>query len=264
MNSRAGERESNDAGLGQEGWLVKALAAFVPLAALAQALDLPRQVGLLLYKEQVLAAVLAASMALVFLTIRATGAAAGRTTPWYDWAAALLSVGCVGYLAASYQTISFIMAYRPVYLVVLCAILLVLLLEACRRCAGVGLTSVVAFFTLYAFLGHVLPADVAAQQVAPDRLAIYLSLDPNGLLGTPLLIAVTVVSLFILFGNWLTGAGGTYFFTDLATALMGRYRGGAAKVAVAGSMLFGSISGSAVANVMATGVVTIQTMLRTG
>lgn len=245
-------------------WLIALIAAFVPLAALAQAIDLPRQFGFVIYTEQVLAAVLAASMALVFIDIRATKAQAGRSVPWYDWCAAVLSVGTVGYLAYNYQTITFMMAYRPLYLVVLCAVLLVLLLEACRRSAGLGLTGIVAFFTAYAFGGHLLPADIAAQQIGPDRLAIYLALDPNALLGSPLMIAVTIVTLFVLFGNWLTSAGGTFFFTDLATALMGRYRGGAAKVSVVGSMLFGSISGSAVANVMATGVVTIQTMIRSG
>ncbi len=246
------------------GWATSIVAAFVPIIALAQAIDLPRQFGFVLYKEQILAAVLAASMALVFMTTRATKAAAGGKVPWYDWAAALLSLGTVGYLAFNYQTITFIMAYRPLYLVVLCVVLLVLLLEACRRSAGLGLTGVVALFTLYAFFGHLLPSDIAAQRVGPERLAIYFAMDPNALLGTPLMIAVTVVTLFILFGNWLTWAGGTYFFTDIATALMGRYRGGAAKVSVVGSMLFGSISGSAVANVMATGVVTIQTMIRSG
>lgn len=245
-------------------WPVAVLAAFVPLAALAQAIDLPRYLGFVLYKEQVLAAVLAASMALVFVTTRALPSLEGKPTPWYDWLAALLSLASVGYLAADYQTISFEMAYRPLHLVVLCGLVLVLLLESCRRCAGLGLTGIVAFFTVYAFIGYLLPSGVAAQKVAPDRLAIYLSLDPNGLLGMPLMIAVTVVSLFILFGCWLTSAGGSHFFTDLATALMGRYRGGAAKVSVVGSMLFGSISGSAVANVMATGVITIQTMIRTG
>lgn len=245
-------------------WPVSLLAAFVPLAALAYAIDLPRRFGFVLYTEQILAAVLAASMALAFLTIRASAASVPRSIPWYDWVAATLCVGTLGYLAANYQTISFIMAYRPTYLVVLCGILLPLLLEACRRCAGLGLTAVVAFFSLYAFFGHLLPAGIAAQPVASDRLAIYLSLDPGGLLGTPLMIAVTVVVIFVLFGNWLTEAGGTFFFTDLATALMGRYRGGAAKVAVAASMLFGSISGSAVANVMATGVVTIRTMVASG
>ncbi|SOH94953.1 TRAP transporter, 4TM/12TM fusion protein [Monaibacterium marinum] len=256
--------ETENEQVDRPNWLIAIIAAFVPLAALAQAIDLPRQFGFVLYKEQVLAAVLAASMALVFITTRAVKAAKGAPVPWYDWIAAAASVGTVGYLAYNYQTITFIMAYRPTYLVVLCAVLLLLLLEACRRCAGLGLTGVVAFFTIYAFWGYVLPPEIAAQQIGPDRLAIYLALDPNALLGSPLMIAVTIVTLFVLFGNWLTSAGGTIFFTDLATALMGRHRGGAAKVSVVGSMLFGSISGSAVANVMATGVVTIQTMIRSG
>lgn len=244
-------------------WTVAALAVFVPLAAFAAAVDLPRQLGFVLYRQQILAAVLAASVALGYLTMRANGTTGGRI-PWYDWLAAVAGFGAIGYIAVQYQTITFLMPYRPVDLVIIGAVILLLLLEVVRRTAGFGLATVVAVFTLYAFFGNHLPAELAAQRVAPDRLAIYLSLDPNALLGTPLMIAVTVVSLFILFGNWLTAAGGTHFFTDLAMALMGRHRGGAAKVSVAGSMFFGSISGSAVANVMATGVVTVPTMIRSG
>lgn len=244
-------------------WLVAVLAAFIPLAAFAAAVDLPRQLGFVLYKEQILAAVLAASLALGFLIMRAGGGSGGRI-PWYDWIAAFAGLIATGYIAVNYQTITFLMPYRPIELVIVGGLIIVLMLEAVRRTAGLGLAGVVAFFTAYAFFGDHLPSEVAAQHVSPDRLAIYLSLDPNGLLGTPLMIAVMVVSLFILFGNWLTAAGGTHFFTDIAMALMGRYRGGAAKVSVAGSMLFGSISGSAVANVMATGVVTVPTMIRSG
>lgn len=244
-------------------WTVTILAAFIPLAAFAAAVDLPRQLGFVLYKEQVLAAVLAASLALGFLTMRSGGGSGGRI-PWYDWIAAVAGLTATGYIAVNYQTITFLMPYRPVELVIVGGLILILMLEAVRRTAGLGLACVVAFFTAYASFGDHLPSEVSAQHVSPDRLAIYLSLDPNGLLGTPLMIAVMVVSLFILFGNWLTAAGGTHFFTDIAMALMGRYRGGAAKVSVAGSMLFGSISGSAVANVMATGVVTVPTMIRSG
>jgi TRAP transporter 4TM/12TM fusion protein len=75
---------------------------------------------------------------------------------------------------------------------------------------------------------------------------------------------VGVVVPFILLGQVLGRCGGSEFFTDLARAWMGRYRGGSAKVAVAGSAFFGMISGSAVANVSAVGVVTIPLMKRSG
>jgi len=95
-------------------------------------------------------------------------------------------------------------------------------------------------------------------------LLVYLGLDTNALLGSALAVAVIVVVPFIMMGQVLGRCGGAEFFTDLAMAWMGRYRGGAAKIAVAGSAFFGMISGSAVANVSAVGVVTIPLMKRSG
>ena len=84
------------------------------------------------------------------------------------------------------------------------------------------------------------------------------------MLGLPVLVAATIVIAFIFFGNILFASGGSAFFTDIALALMGRYRGGSAKIAVTASCLFGMISGSAVSNVASVGVLTIPLMRRGG
>ncbi len=97
-----------------------------------------------------------------------------------------------------------------------------------------------------------------------DRLVQYVAFDPSAVFSAPLTIGATVIVLFVFFGNVLFLAGGGAFFTDLALALTGRARGGSAKIAVVGSALFGSISGSAVSNVVTTGVVTIPLMQRGG
>jgi TRAP transporter 4TM/12TM fusion protein len=89
-------------------------------------------------------------------------------------------------------------------------------------------------------------------------------MDTNALLGTPLIIIFTVVVIFIFLGQVLLRSGGSEYFTDLAAALMGRSRGGSAKIAVVASGLFGSISGSAVSNVASTGVITIPLMRQGG
>src|SRR3546814_6441306 len=83
--------------------------------------------------------------------------------------------------------------------------------------------------------------------VSLGRLVVYLGIDTNAVLGTPLQVAIIVVVPFILMGQILARSGGGDFFTDLSLALMGRMRGGAAKIAVFGSALFGMVSGSAVA-----------------
>jgi len=97
-----------------------------------------------------------------------------------------------------------------------------------------------------------------------DRLANYLYLDANGMLGIALDTAATMVLAFVFLGSMLFQAGGAIFFTELAQCVMGRYRGGPAKISVAASGLFGSISGSAVANVMVDGWITIPMMVRAG
>jgi TRAP transporter 4TM/12TM fusion protein len=113
-------------------------------------------------------------------------------------------------------------------------------------------------------LGWMLPEPFTSRPVQLSRLMVYLGIDTNALLGSTLQIAIVVVVPFIIMGQVLTRCGGGDFFADLASALMGRYRGGAGKVAVAGSVLFGTISGSAVANVATVGTVTIPLMKRAG
>ncbi len=91
-----------------------------------------------------------------------------------------------------------------------------------------------------------------------------MAFDSNGILGLPMSVASTVVVAFILFGVLLGITGGSRFFTDAAMIGMGRFRGGSMKIAVLASGLFGSITGSAVANVVGTGVVTIPMIKRDG
>src|SRR5262249_37732697 len=142
--------------------------------------------------------------------------------------------------------------------------LAVLVLEGTRRMAGMSLVWFTLGGVVYCMLGHYLPGVFQARPVEFTRLLVYLNLDTNALLGTSLQIGIIVIVPFILLGNVLGRCGGSEFFPDLARALMGRYRGGSAKVAVVGSAFFGMISGSAVANVSAVGVVTIPLMKRSG
>ncbi len=108
------------------------------------------------------------------------------------------------------------------------------------------------------------PARSPACRCASRELAFYLVWDPGSMLGLPLMVAATIVIAFVFFGNLLFASGGSAFFTDIALSLMGRYRGGSAKIAVTASCLFGMISGSAVSNVASVGVLTIPLMRRGG
>ena len=95
-------------------------------------------------------------------------------------------------------------------------------------------------------------------------MTVYLGLDINGAIGSILQVAVMVVIPFTILGQVLARTGGADFFADISMSAMGRFRGGAAKIAVVGSALFGMISGSAVSNVLAVGIVTIPTMVKSG
>ncbi|MHA1109434.1 MAG: TRAP transporter permease, partial [Alphaproteobacteria bacterium] len=97
-----------------------------------------------------------------------------------------------------------------------------------------------------------------------EKLVYYLAWDTSAVLGTPMRIVTTIVIAFLLFGQVLFKSGGSAFFTDIAMVLMGRYRGGPAKISVFASALFGSISGSVVSNVVTTGVITIPLMRNGG
>ena len=119
-------------------------------------------------------------------------------------------------------------------------------------------------FLIYAVAADMVPTSMEGRATDWQKLAGYLALDVNGILGIPLKMGASIVVPFILFGMLLSNTGAANWFTDFALTLMGRFRGGAAKIAIFASALFGSISGSAVANVVATGVVTIPLIKRSG
>jgi len=244
--------------------LAKILGGVLALAAVAEALDLFRAAGVVLLGEQLLTAMLGVGLATLYLVKPARLGTPRLTVPWYDWIAAAAGLLACLYVAWDYETILEQLYLRPPATVALAAIILVLVVEGLRRTAGHFLFFFVLFFVAFGFFGYLIPGHFQGQQVAVDRLLIYLGLDSNGLLGLPLTVVTTVVIPFIYFGNLLERSGGSQFFTDISSAAMGRYRGGSAKIAVTASSLFGAISGSAVSNVVSTGVITIPLMRRAG
>ncbi|MCW1404455.1 TRAP transporter fused permease subunit [Novosphingobium sp. MW5] len=126
------------------------------------------------------------------------------------------------------------------------------------------LFSIVAVFLVYALFADKVPGRLIGKELSPVRLVQYVGFDPSAVFSMPLAVGTIIVLLFVFFGRLLFAAGGGSFFTDLAMAATGNTRGGSAKISVVGSALFGSISGSAVSNVVTTGVVTIPLMERGG
>lgn len=243
-------------------WTAGALAATVTVAAAAWSLGVPRMLGLSFYPQQFFALMLALALPLAFILYSAGGAKRRSAIPIYDaFLAVLAFAGCI-YIAVNYPTVvneiflGPIAAWGPGILVTL------LLLEALRRTTGWALIVIISVFILYALFGDLIPGRLAGRAQDWQRLAGYLAYDVNGIFGLSIAVGATIVVAFIFFGALLNATGGSKFFTDAAVRSMGRYRGGSMKIAVVASGLFGSISGSAVANVVATGVVTIPMIKR--
>ena len=149
----------------------------------------------------------------------------------------------------------------------------VVVLEAARRAVGPAITIIAGAFLCYAFAGErgalpwladAMPGILNHRGYSIERLANQITLGAEGIFGIPLGVAATFVFLFVLFGAFLEVTGAGKFFIDLACAFTGRQRGGPAKAAVIASAGMGSISGSAIANVVTTGAFTIPLMKRLG
>ena len=153
------------------------------------------------------------------------------------------------------------------------AILIVVLLEASRRVIGITITIIGVLSIVYAMAGsrgtlpwlaEYLPGIMAHKGYKIDRIVSQLYMGLEGIYGIPLGVAASVVFIFVLFGAFLETTGAGKFFIDLAYAAAGRQRGGPAKAAVIASGFMGSISGSAIANVVTSGAFTIPLMKKLG
>jgi TRAP transporter 4TM/12TM fusion protein len=141
---------------------------------------------------------------------------------------------------------------------------ILVVLELTRRMVGNTLVILVASFVFYTIFGYLFPGFLRHPGIEVQVLLEQFFLSTNGLFGSLTSLALAEVLMFIFLGAFLQAAGGTEFFTRLAEAATKKARGGPAKASVIGSALFGAISGSGVANVYATGSVTIPMMKRAG
>ena len=141
---------------------------------------------------------------------------------------------------------------------------IVLLLEATRRSIGCAIVILAVMFLLYAYFGYLLPGAAGHRGYGVERIVSQLYLGGGGIFGTPLGVSATFVILIVMFCAVLEHSGASKTLMDIATGLTGGMRGGPAKAAVVGSSLMGMISGTAVANVLTTGTISIPLMKRNG
>jgi TRAP transporter 4TM/12TM fusion protein len=190
-----------------------------------------------------------------------------RKTTWKRVLDGLLILGVVvtaAYLVSQHEALVR-RAGSPTGMDLTCGLLaLLVVLELARRTTGWGLVAVAVLALGYAAAGPVLPGILAHRGYGFTRLMEHLYLSTEGIWGVPLGVSADFVYLFVLFGALLDMAGGGSLLISLADRATGRTRGGPAKTAALASALMGSLSGSAVANVVTTGTFTIPLMKRSG
>ncbi len=142
--------------------------------------------------------------------------------------------------------------------------MLVVILEIVRRTMGWNLFVFILIFIAYAFVGQHLTGPLRYYGMSWQQFGEMLLLSPDGILGTPLVASVNTIFYFLLFGAFFSKCGGGQVLIDLGMKLSDKTAGGPAKAAVVSSGLMGMISGSAVANVTSTGVLTIPLMKKAG
>jgi TRAP transporter 4TM/12TM fusion protein len=143
-------------------------------------------------------------------------------------------------------------------------VLIGVVIEMCRRSVGAGLTSFIPLAFAYVAFGHLLTGSFRHQGIELDYFLDIQSISVDGIFDTPLYVAAGYAFLFVLFGNFYVMMGGGQLFFDVAAVITGRMIGGPAKACVVSSGLYGSISGSPVADVATTGPVSIPIMVRLG
>jgi TRAP transporter 4TM/12TM fusion protein len=189
-----------------------------------------------------------------------------RLNPWVvvDWLLAIAAVVCTVYICVNLTAIFERQGdWLPADLLV-SIVGTLLVLEACRRVIGGFMAGICLVALLYAYFGPYMPELLIHKGYSIERIATTLWLTTEGIFGLPIGVAATFVYVFVLFGAFLESTGGGNFFIEMAHALTGRFSGGPAKTAVVASGFMGSVSGSAVGNVVATGSFTIPMMKKVG
>jgi TRAP transporter 4TM/12TM fusion protein len=203
-----------------------------------------------------------------FLIFPATGSAPLERVPWYDVALFLATVVTSAYLMTSVRKaaeLGWEYSGAPMPVVVAGIALWILLMEALRRTGGWSLLLSVLPFTVYPlFADAQWLGPLRGQQSTLEQAAAYHTLSNESVLGIPLQAFADTVIGFLVFGTALMMTGAGKFFINLAFALCGTFRGGAAKVAIFASGMLGMMSGSIVSNVLTAGTMTIPVMKKTG
>ncbi|OBX37894.1 sialic acid TRAP transporter permease protein SiaT [Halomonas elongata] len=186
--------------------------------------------------------------------------------PWYDWLLAAVALVSALYLGINGMRMSQEgwEYFAPLQATIISTVLLLLVLEGVRRCGGWAVFIVALVFGTYPLYAGHMPGFLWSNSFTLGETIRSHVMGAESIIGIPMQVVANLVIGFVVFGIALTLTGGGDFFMRFATALLGRSRGGPAKVAVISSAFMGSLSGSAVSNILTTGSMTIPAMKRSG
>ncbi|MBR4016549.1 MAG: TRAP transporter fused permease subunit [Oscillospiraceae bacterium] len=180
--------------------------------------------------------------------------------PWYDIVLMVIGTGAFLYYTINANTIVANFSIQP-YEVAIGILGIICLVELCRRCVGLPILIVAGVLLVYALIWGSTNPNIMARITEYIRVLFY---SKEGILSTPVNVCSKYIVMFIIFGAFLERTGIADFFIQISNALVGRFSGGPAKVAVVASAMEGMVSGSSVANTVGSGAVTIPLMKRTG
>jgi TRAP transporter 4TM/12TM fusion protein len=245
-----------------EGWLRLTVQALGVAMGVYHILQLGGFFGVVTDPQKLYAVHLAFVLVLAFLLIPGRRGVAGPGIT--DWLLIAAIVAVTAYVFLVFEDLTGRAGVFPTRGdVIIGTLLVVAVIEGVRRSTGLALPIVSALFILYVFAGPYLPGLLGHKGFSYNSLISFLFSD-NGIYGVPLGVSARYVYLFILFGAFIEGSGIGKFIVHLGLSLAGSKRGGPAKVSIITSSLFGTASGSSVANVMVDGVINIPLMKATG
>lgn len=249
---------------GFEGRLVGLVALCWSLFQLWFASPLPYLVGLGIFNDgQARLIHLGFALFLAFAIFPFVARQVSRV-PLFDWLFAGIGAAVCGFGLVFYSELAGRAGQPNAVDLVVATVGVVLVLEATRRSMGPFLVLVALTFLAYSYFGPQMPEVLQHRGASLTRILEHQWLSSQGIFGVPLGASTAFVFVYVLFGTMFNKAGAGHYIMQLTLAFLGHLRGGPAKVAVVSSGLNGLISGSALANVVSTGIFTIPLMCKSG
>lgn len=261
----SGEKQRTRTLGGIAKWVFVLFTAAAIILSVNQLFNLQFFAGIVVLEGRYLFLLAGLFLSLTFLAFPLRGTPGGSVA-WYDWVLAGLAAAVAGYFAYTADvSLEEGWEYAPPEEARWISILFwLLILEATRRAGGLVIFLIVFFFSLYPTFADVLPGPISGFAQPFVDVIPYHIISSESSFGIPMRAFGNLVIGFIIFGAALQYTGGGAFFNNLALALVGGLRGGAAKVAIFASGFMGSLSGSVISNVLTTGAISIPAMKRTG